>query len=198
MSFIKTTLTDKKGLGSKKEKREITELAVCFALSFLFCGFSVGGGFSPFGATFALCLPYEYIFVSIPGCALGYAASLGTVDMLRYWGTVAVGGVLRVSVAKRLGDKKSQELSCVFSAVGVLVSGAVLFAVRGFSVEKALLLAGETVASLCTGVFFRRSFFLVTVKNKAGTVSVQDKILLVCSACLLLLCASGFTVVGIS
>ena len=198
MSYIKKSLGDKKELLGGRDMRELFYAGMCFAAAFLFCGFSVGGGLSPFGLTFALCIPYEYVFGGIPGCALGYAASLGNADMLRYWGAVALGGALRVAVTKKLGKRKGAELSPVISAASVLISGAVLLAVRGFGTEKLLLLAGEAAVSLCTGIFFRKAFFLVTVKSKAGTVSVQDKIFLVCSVCLLLLCASGFTVVGIS
>lgn len=198
MSFIKTSLFDKKELYGKKDVRELICAVMCFAAAFLFCGFSVGGGLSPFGVTFSVCLPYGYMFGGIPGCALGYAASLGTADMLRYWGAVALSSTLRAVFRRKLGENKSASLSPAFSAIGVLAGGALLLAFKGFSVEKILLLAGETAVSVCAGIIFRRSFFLVTVKSKADTVSVQDKTFLVCGTGLLMLCASGFTVMGIS
>ncbi len=198
MSVIKTSLLNKQAFCVKKDTQELLCAAVCFSVSFLFCGFSVGGELSPFGVSFAVCLPYENIFAGIPGCALGYAASLGNADMLRYWGAIALSGVIRVILHKKSGKEKSLQLAPFISASGVLVSGAVLLAVKGFGAEDLPVLAGEAVISLCSGVFFRRAFFLMAIKNKAGTSSVQDRIILVCSVGIFLLCASGFTVMGIS
>ena len=134
----------------------------------------------------------------MPGCALGYAASLGVADTVRYWGALAICCTLRVVLKRRLGEKKSLEASPLLSAVGVVLSGAVLMAVRGFSVEKLMLSVGEAAVSLCVGVIFRRSVFLAGTKSKVTALSAQDKAFLVCSVCLLFLCASGYTVMGIS
>ena len=198
MSFVNKSLADKKALYEKSGRGELLGAAICFGASFLFCGFSVGGELSPFGLTFAVCLPFEYFFSAVPGCALGYAATLGTADTVRYWGALAFCSTLRVLLKRRLGEKKSHRVSPLLSASGVLLSGAVLMAVRGFSTEKLLLAIGEAAASLCVGVIFRRSVFLATTKSRVTALSAQDKAFLVCTVCLLLLCASGYTVMGIS
>ena len=192
------SLLDKKFLYQKKDTGQLLYVAASFGLSFLFCGFSVNGGLSPFGVSFALCLPYEFLCAGIPGCALGYAASLGTADALRYWGALTLGGTLRVIMHRRLGAKKAEELSALFSAVGVFMSGVVLAVLRGFSAERMLILAGEAAVGAGSCLFFGRTVFLFRVKVRADSMAVQDKISAVCSVCLLLLCASGFTVMGIS
>lgn len=198
MSFVNKSLADKKALYEKRGRSELWGAVLCFALSFLFCGFSVGGALSPFGVTFAVCLPFEYIFSAVPGCALGYAAALGFSDTLRYWGALAFCGTLRAVLKRRLGEKKSSKASPLISAVGVLLSGVVLLVVRGFSIEKLLLTLGEAAVSLCIGVIFRRSVFLAATKSRVTALSSQDKAFLTCSICLLFLCASGYTVMGIS
>lgn len=192
------SLLDKKDLYRKNGIGQFAYIAVSFAVSFLFCGFSVNGGLSPFGVSFALCLPYELLCAGFPGCAFGYATSLGTADALRYWGALTLGGTLRVIIHRRVGEKRAAELSPLFSAVGVFLSGIVLAVLRGFSAEGLILLAGE--AAVCAGscFFFGRTAVLLRLKIRADSMAVQDKIFAVCSVCILLLCASGFTVMGIS
>ena len=198
MSAIKTKLSDKKEIFGKRDLKKLITDGLCFGAAFLFCGFSVSGELSPFGVSFAVCLPYECLYAGLPGCALGYGASLGNGDMLRYWGALAVGSALRVVLRRKLGEKKSHRLAPVLSALSVLMSGAVQRAFDGFSAEKTALLFGEAAVALCAGVFMSRSMVLLSVKNKMSAMSVQDKVFLSCSAGLFLLCASGFTVMGIS
>jgi len=198
MSINKIPLPDRKILSGKKEVKNLFGAAVCFAVSFLFCGFSVRDSLSPFGVTFAACLPFEYIYAGIPGCALGYSASLGTSGGLRYWAALFICGALRVVLRRRFGEKKAYSSGYIVSAVGVALSGVLECAFKGFSLEKIILLCGETAVSLCVGVFFRKSLSLISVKIKINALSVSDKVFLVGSICLFLLCASGFTVMGIS
>lgn len=193
-----SVLLNKKDLYEKKHRGKLVSVAASFAASFLFCGFSVGGGLSPFGVSFALSLPYNLLCAGIPGCALGYATSLGTADALRYWGAIALSGTLRVILHRKKGSKKAEFLSPAISASGVFLSGIILLFVRGITLGGALLLSGEAAVCVCAGVFFKRTVFLSGVKSNAVTMSLQDKIFVVCSACLLLLCASGFTVMGVS
>lgn len=195
---VKRGLLSERRLFQDKDKRELTRVALCFALAFLFCGFSAGGELSPFGSTFALCLPYGCVFAGIPGSALGYAASLGRADMLRYWLALLIGGTLRVLLHTRSGEKRSEALSPALSAVGILLSGAVALVLKGFSAEEVLLLVSEAAVSFCMGIFFRRASALLGVKRGSGRMNAADKSVLICCTGVFLLCASGYTVTEIS
>lgn len=198
MNSLKTSLTDERVLRERRGGEELFDAVQCFVIALLFCGFSVGGGLSPFGVTFALSLPFEYICAALPGCAVGYAAVLGFSDTLRYWGALAFCGTLRAVLKGRVGEKSSNRVSPLISSAGVLLSGTVLLIVSGFSAQGLILIIGESVVSFCSGVMFRRSVFLAGTKSRVTALSFQDKAFLVCSICLLLLCASGYTAMGIA
>ncbi len=182
----------------KKDYSEQMKLTAAFFVSLLFSGFSAIEEISPFGISFFASVPFDFCFAGFFGSALGYFIALPWQKALRYCGGLALCCVLRLVIKKRLPFLEKKPLLALFASVSTLLSGAVYYAFKGFTLSFALLLAAEGVLAFCACLLFIKALLSPLFNAAVGDLKAKESVFLVCSLCLFVLCASGFTVKGIS
>ena len=170
----------------------------CGAAAFLFAGLRAFGAFSPFAAAVFGAAPIAALPFCLCGGALGLFASLPWPDALTRTLALALIGAFRLTIERRFVSLRRDVILPVAAACAVLSCGLGALAFRGLSVGAAALLAGEAAAAgVCCALFLRALRAPVRAVG-FGDLSAADSAVLGLCACLLLLCASGYTLFGVA
>jgi stage II sporulation protein E len=184
-----------------KEKKEALRWLrpVCFAAAtFLFAGLRAFGSFSPFAAAFFAAVPFDCAAFCLCGGALGLFSALPWQAALAHTLALVLIGGFRFVLERRFGALRKSVVLPVVAACAVLACGLGLLAFQGVTLSALLLLFGESAAA-----FVSCGLFLRVLRIPVGTLGLRDlaapdsAVLGLCG-CLLLLCASSYTVFGVS
>lgn len=172
---------------------------LCYgAATFLFAGLRAFGAFSPFAAGFFGAVPPEMLPFCFCGGALGLFASLPWPDALSRTLALVVIGAFRLTIERRFVSLRRSIVLPAAAACAVLSCGLGALAFRGLSFGAAALLLGEAAAAgLCCALFLRALQAPVRTLG-FGDLGASDSAVLGLCGCLLLLCASGYTLFGLS
>lgn len=188
-----------------KIKPEITEgvqTAALYALTFI-CGFVLTLGtivknISPFGAAFALCLPFAYMPSAAAGAVLGYIFTCSSEQTVRYIAAIIIGGIVLVTFYRVLGKVLKSSFTALVVGFCVAVSGIATAVGMGEGSYEILLAAAEGVISGCFCWFFKIAVqcFNELKNNKIIKSSHLAAVMIVASVFLLSL--SSFEIYNVS
>lgn len=153
---------------------------------------------SPFAASFAAGIPFDYCFAAFIGGTAGYFVSSPWQVALRYTLSLLIVLFFRLAVFKRLGTADRLFVCCLLSMCATVCSGIVYYSVTEFTFFSVVLLLAEGALSMCGTYFFMRSLRTPILNIGLRKLSAQDGVCVAVCVCVLLMCMSGLTLGGIS
>lgn len=191
------TLPQKETQEEPKKRRWLRPL--CFAAAtFLLAGLRAFGAFSPFALAFFAAVPFDTAAFCLCGGALGLFSALPWPTALAHTLALALTGAFRLVLTRRFGSLRKAVVLPAVAACGNLACGLGLLAFRGVSWGALLLLAGESAAAFVACLLFLRALQLPVRSLGLQDLAAADSAVLGLCGCLLLLCASSYTVFHVS
>ncbi len=182
----------------KKEKVQYIQLVLYGIAGFLFSFFSSFGEMSPFGISFLCAVPYDVSFVVFLFGSIGYFFSKGLSTALKYTVAMAVVCAFKLIVHKRFSSNGKRDFLSFVAFVISFGVGAVELFVTGFELYTFFLCILQGVLSFCATMFFIKSYKIPLGRIGISNLGAKEGTCLFLSGAVFLMCASYFTLEGIS
>lgn len=165
---------------------------------FCFSQLDALGEISPFTLSFLSAVKYHYCFPVFILSSLGYFLSKPWQIALKYTLASGVLCLIRLLILRRFQHKDSDRLRYIICFLCSISAGLAFAAFSDLNYIRVLMALSESLLSLCGAVFFIRSFKTPVWKTGLSSLSIKDSSSLVLSACVFIMCMSGFSIEGLS
>lgn len=153
---------------------------------------------SPFAASFAAGIPFDYCFSAFIGGTVGYFVSSPWQTALRYTLLLLIILFFRLAVFKRFNAADRLFVCSLLSMCASVSSGIVYYSLTDFSFYSVLVLCVEGVLSMCGTYFFMKTLRTPIMNIGIAKLAAKDTVCVVVCLTVLLMCMSGLTLGGIS
>lgn len=165
---------------------------------FLFSQLDFNWQISPFSVSFVAALPFEYCFSAFVGSALGCFTNLGLGQAVRYTAAIFLTCLFRLIKGRYFSFVEDGYINGILALCSNLVTGLVHHFVTEGEFMGVFSVAIESAVAFGTAMLFIKSFKTPVVRIGIESLSVRDSLCLGSSLCIFLVCASGFTIEGLS
>ena len=165
---------------------------------FCFSQLEALGNMSPFTVAFLSSIKFDYCFGAFTASTLGYFLSHDWQSALKYTTASFLMCLVRIFFKRRLPHKDLTYVNYIAAFFCSTVTAIVFIAFSDFNYINLFMAVCEGLMSLCACVFFIRSFRTPFFKTGISVLGVKDRVSLVLSACIFLMCMSGFDIEGLS